>query len=193
MLLRLAPLLCLTASASQFDFGLMENERLVMELAREERTLLAGLTRLQQQHPDPMLSEFLTGVKVQDKSAELFVQHPVNVYHLIKRNGILLRELIHHRIKVCERNFYSRYSAPYHPTIEMMYGSLQNEATLAEVRRLHNSTSLLKTVQLGDLQQCVAALVIMIHSYDLDLDNFSRGRLRNQSETSIIDCSTIPM
>ena len=60
-------------------------------------------------------------------------------------------------------------------------------------RRLHNSTSLLKTVQLGDLQQCVAALVIMIHSYDLDLDNFSRGRLRNQSETSSIDCSTIPV
>ena len=62
---------------------------------------------------------------------------------------------------------------------------LQNEATLAEVRRLHNATSLLKTVQLEDLQQCMAALVIMIHSYDLDINNFSRGRLRNQSETSM--------
>ena len=102
-------MVCLPAAASQFDFGLMENERLVVELAREERTLLAGLTRLQHQHPDPNLSEFLTGVKVEDKSAELFAQHPVNVYHLIKRNGILLRELIHHRIKVWESNIYGKY------------------------------------------------------------------------------------
>ena len=70
-----------------FDFGLMENERLLVELAREEQQLLAGLATVQQQQPHPALAKLLSRAASWDNtSVTEFVQYPVNVFHLIKRN-----------------------------------------------------------------------------------------------------------
>ena len=144
-----------------FDFGLMENERLLVELAREEQQLLAGLARVQQQQPHPALAKLLSRAASWDNtSVTEFVQYPVNVFHLIKRN---LQN--HVRLKAFFQN------------------EILSPQVVEKVSDLYEQTELFKSLEDEDLQQSVNALAIMIHSHGLDIEEFSRGIVRADTAT----------
>ena len=160
-LLAVRYLLCLPPSFGYlFDFGLMENEQLVMELAREEQQLLSGLATVQQHQSQTALTSLLTHADSWDNtSAAEFVLYPVNVFHLIKRN---LENKVRAKALIENRNL--------------------SQEVINKVSSLYEQSELLKQLKDEDLQQSINALAIMIHSYNIDVEEFSRGVVCANSE-----------
>ena len=84
--------------SNEFDFGLMENEPLLQELFKEDRRFLQEMYKINERSPDHILHNFLkeefNSSLMEIITAEEYVQHPINVFHLIRRNSVLVKELL---------------------------------------------------------------------------------------------------
>ena len=139
-------------SANEFDFGLMENEPLLQQLFKEDRDFLQEMYKVNERFPDIILEKFLkeefNSSLIGKLSAEEYVQHPINVFHLIRRNAVLIQELL---------------------------SQMSTKETVEEATKAYEDTTILKTLNVNDLHKAINAIVIMIHSYELNIDEFSKG------------------
>jgi len=138
-------------SSNEFDFGLMENEPLLQQLYKEDLVFLQELYRINERSQDDILSKFLKeefNSSLLEIKPEKYVQHPINVYHLIKRNAMLLEELL---------------------------SDIKSNQTKEEAQKVYKNTNLLKTLNFEDFYKALNAIVVMIHSYELDIERFRYG------------------
>ena len=133
---------------NKYDFGLFENEPLLIDLHREDLELTARLEQANQRFNNEEISKYLEKEEVLPTVS--YIGHPINVFHLIKKhtlafNGLLLR--------------------------------LGEEEVKDRLRELRNGTDLIRTLQYEDLKRSMNALAVMIHSYDINLDTFAKGEI----------------
>ena len=150
-LLLLLECLCGKVSTNEFDFGLMENEPLLQQLYKEDSAFLQETYKINERSQDHTLSNFLKeefNSSLMKLTAEEYVQHPINVFHLIKRNSLLIKDLL---FKVKSKDIKE------------------------EINKVYEDTILLKTLNMEDFNKALHALVMMIHSYELDIERFRQG------------------
>ena len=75
----------LFALTNKFNFGLFENEPRLKLLLQEDLIFCSELQKLSGQYQDDSLSEFIELQNIDPNSDSFYIQHPLNVYHLIKK------------------------------------------------------------------------------------------------------------
>merc|ERR1719300_1331941 len=83
---------------NEFDFGLMENEPLLEQLFKEDRNFLQEMDKINERSADNILHNFLkeefNSSLMETITAKDFVQHPINALHMIRRNAVLVPQLL---------------------------------------------------------------------------------------------------
>ena len=153
VLLYLVTFLFMTSKtqANEYDFGLMESEPNLQKLFEESNIFLNKLSIISERHSEADLQHFVKtemSPNVTNISPEVFVQHPINVFHLIKRYGLFIQQL---------------------------FNQMKSKQILAEIKSIYDETDIIKTVNYDDFTKCVNALVVMIHSYDLNMLDLKEG------------------
>ena len=135
-------------NVNKYDFGLFENEPLLLDLHSEDIQLTSNLAEVNKDLKSEEISKFLKKEEVSPETS--YIEHPINVFHLIKKhtlafNGLLLR------------------TGP---------GRVRDK-----LEQLKNETVLIRTLQTDDLKKSMNALAVMIHSHEMDVDIFSKGEI----------------
>ena len=141
-------LLGAVTNTNKFDFGLTENELLLRDLHTEDLRLAARLEEANERLHSEELASFLE--KEQFPGTGNFTQHPINVFHLIKKHSLATNNLL----------------------LRLGEGEVKEK-----ILELRNETDLIRTLRLEDLKRSMSALAVMIHSYHLDLEAFARGEI----------------
>ena len=137
----------IVVNVNKFDFGLFENEPLLIDLHREDLELTDSIAEANGQFNNKEISEYLDKERVSPEVSD--ISHPVNAYHLIKKHTLAFNDLLLRlEVEVKER-----------------------------LEDLRNRTELIRTLQDDDLKRSRNALAVIIHSYDMDLDTFARGEI----------------
>ena len=129
----------------------MESEPNLQKLFEENNIFLNKLSIISQRHSEADLQYFVKtelSPNTTHMLPEEFVQHPINVFHLIKRYGLFIQQL---------------------------FNQMKSKQIIAEIKSIYEETDILKTVNYEDFTKCVNAIVVMIHSYDLDMLNLREG------------------
>lgn len=143
----------------QYEFGLIENTPLLIQLSREDKQLHTDIVQLHKKHNNIELERYLD-IVYGNESTEFnqeFIAHPVNAYNLIKRSAVFIKEL------------------------EMNLRNHQNEefVKMAEVITDMLSTTLLyKTITTRDMHGAVKALLTIVHTYNMDVEKLRQGILQ---------------
>ena len=150
LLLLSAPLL-VHLSDTPYDFGVLENENLLKNLLQEDQILTTKLQELNIQHQDFYLEKFLKNqtINLGDQSISSYIQHPINSFQLIKKHAVV-----------------------FPAVLENVDPELVN---IIKDQLLKNTT--MNTLSEEDLRQAMNGLVLMIHSFQLDVDKFSKGEI----------------
>ena len=135
-------------NVNKYDFGLFENEPLLLDLHSEDIQLTSNLAEVNKDLKSEEISKFLKKEEISPETS--YIEHPINVFHLIKKhtlafNGLLLRT---------------------------GQGKVRDK-----LEQLKNETVLIRTLQTDDLKKSMNALAVMIHSHDMDVDIFSKGEI----------------
>ena len=138
-------------NVNKFDFGLFENEPLLIDLHREDLELTDSIAEANDQFNNEEISDYLEKERVLPEVS--YISHPVNAYHLIKKHTLTFNDLL-------------------------LGVGVEVKERLEELR---NRTELIRTLQDDDLKRSRNALAVIIHSYDMDLDTFARGEIEANS------------
>ena len=132
---------------NKFDFGLFENEPLLKTVAIEDRKITSVLEEYNKVYQDRTLGKFLQS-QIRVKTDVSFMEHPLNAYQVIKKYALV-------------------------------YPSMANKLISAElqykIQIQINKTEVIQNISQDDLKRSINALVQIIFSYDLDIDNFAKG------------------
>ena len=134
-----------------YDFGVLENENLLRTLLQEDQILTTKLRELNNQHQDFYLDRFIKNqtINLGDQSISSYIQHPINSFQLIKKHAVV-----------------------FPAVLENVNPELVN---IIKDQLLKNTT--MNTLSDEDLRQAMNGLVLMIHSFQLDVDKFSKGEI----------------
>ena len=134
-----------------YDFGVLENENLLRTLLQEDQILTTKLRELNNQHQDFYLDRFIRNqtINLGDQSISSYIQHPINSFQLIKKHAVV-----------------------FPAVLENVDPELVN---IINDQLLKNTT--MNTLSDEDLRQAMNGLVLMIHSFQLDVDKFSKGEI----------------
>ena len=138
---------------AQYDFGLLENTPLLSQLYREDRLIHRELTRLESEYTSDHLGYYIKQ-GCSNHSVKQYVSHPVNSYNLIRRAALGVKELLE---------------------------DLKNEDTVDSrdiieiLRKVLESTKVYKTVTKKDLYGAVKGLLIISHTYHMDIEKLRKG------------------
>ena len=138
----------LIALSNKFNFGLFENEPRLKLLLQEDLIFCSELQKLSGQYQDDSLSEFIELQNIDPNSDSFYIQHPLNVYHLIKKYASDLPILIS-RVKLKD---------------------LGNK-----IQHHRNMTKIIASITDDDLKKTLNGIILIIYSYNLDLEKFSKG------------------
>ena len=142
-------LLCIRVtlhSDSPYDFGLFENERLLRRVFEEDQQITIDLENVEKKHGSNVLKKFLESQLISQNVS--YIQHPVNVYHLLKKYAVIFPQIVN---------------------------KTESEDLKDHIRLTHKRTKHLAGLSHDDYHKCLNGLVHMIHSFDLDMEQFSRG------------------
>ena len=143
--------IAINTSAHEYDFGLMESEPLLQKLFIENNIFLNKLGIISTKHSDRDLEHFVKtefNSNVTEIPADVFVQHPINVFHLIKRYGLFIKQL---------------------------FNQMKSKEIVEKIKTIYEESEILKTVNQDDFTKSVNAIVVMIHSYELDMNKLRDG------------------
>ena len=141
-------LLGIVKTVNKYDFGLFENEPLLIDLHREDLELMTRIEEANVELNSQEVSKYLEKERV--LPAVSYIGHPINVFHLIKKHTLAFQGLL----------------------LRLGEGGVKER-----LQELRNGTELIRTLQYDDLKRSMNALAVMIHSYDLEVDIFSRGEI----------------
>ena len=131
----------------KFDFGLFENEPFLKTVASEDRKMSSLFDYFNKEYEDSTLDEFLQ-TQTRVKEDLNFIQHPINVFHVIKK---------------------------YVHVYPRMFEKLLSSQLKHKIQAQFNSTERIQFITHDDFKRSVNGLVHIIFSYDLDIEQFSRG------------------
>ena len=133
---------------NKFNFGLFENSPRLKLLLQEDQIFSSHLQNLSATYQDDTLTSFLQFQSINDREDSLNIQHPLKVYHLIKNYALLLPDLI---------------------------SGVKLEDLRQKIQQHQNETQVISTINEDDFQKTLGGIVLMIYSFNLDLEKFSKG------------------
>ena len=132
---------------NKFDFGLFENEPLLKTVAYEDIRINSVLEEYNKVYQDKTLDKFLhTQTRV--TTDPHFMEHPLNAYQVIKKYALVYPSMVN---------------------------KLFSDKLKYKIQTQVNNTEIIQNVSQDDLKRSVSGLVQIIFSYDLDIDDFSKG------------------
>lgn len=155
LIILLETIIPLLQAYSPYDFGIFESQPLLENLVDEDTKFTL---ELKDQFKETNVSEIVKfleeeSISIKDRKTEKYLEGPLNAYHLIRKYSVVLPKVLS-KVK------------PY----------LRDHI----LNTLVDKTKVIKSLDKEDLRKCLKAFVIMIHSYDLDMNFTSTGRFRNQ-------------
>ena len=142
--------------AAKYDFGLIENEPLLRELCKEDRTVHQELVSLNSVYESVQLDYYLKNVygNLSEISVNEYVKHPINSYNLIRRASIHMKELVLNLKKEDTKD---------------------SSAIKGTLKVLLDESKILNTVTNKDLYGALKGILIISHTYDTDIEKFRKG------------------
>ena len=133
---------------NKFNFGLFENSPRLKLLLQEDQIFSSHLQNLSEKYQDETLSRFLEFQTINTKQDSFYIQHPLNAYHLIKKYALVLPVLI---------------------------SSVKLEDLRQKIQQHKNQTQVISSIKDDDFQKTLNGIIMMIYSFNLDLEKFSKG------------------
>ena len=145
----LVPLTSVSGTNTLYEFGLMENEILLVKLLREEIDMLSALRQSGERRILDYFREYFDLLDEKNLPAERVVTNPVDAYNLVKAG---------HKMSLLMARLESGKSA----------------GRRALFRR-YNGTEVLRTVDKEDMEGAAKAITVLVYFYEIDPGKLRNG------------------